>query len=521
MADRPGWKYVPSVVSLMVVALLAANYFSPLADLDFTWQIHTGQDILRTGKLRTPDHLSFTIAGQRVPDFEWLYEVTLALVWNAFGYGGLKLLRTLCVFVPLLLVAWRLRREAVRWRGVALALLIAVMVLAQSWNLRPLYCTTIGLLLVSGWLHDHCARRRNLPWRLPLVMLLWANLHPGVIVGQALLVGAIGWEWLNSWVRLNAPLDAAACRRLTWVGGLGLAATFFSPDPIERMLYPFRPELHHAVMRGFTEMRPLYSFLTQPPYTAGLVYVVAVLTAWTLLRRFRQYRLWEIALLCGLGALGNAAFRGVQDWLLVMLVLAVPHLVRMMRDSAPVPLLRLDRSWKRLLYAPLFRFQWYWPTATFAALAVVSVTPPLSRAVPVQNNSDWPVAAVDWMDAHGVEGRVFAGPNDGAYLTWRLPGRVRCYADTRGFFFPPKILEDCQYLPQLSPDWPDRLRRVRSYGADYFLLKTSGPHGVLWRAIEPHISAPLYRDDAVVLLRTDQVADGLAAYEREQASLNP
>ena len=236
MAERPGWKYVPSVVSLMVVALLAANYFSPLADLDFTWQIRTGEDILSTGELRTPDHLSFTIAGKRVPDFEWLYEVTLALVWNVFGYGGLKLLRTLCVFVPLLLVAWRLRRAGVRWRGIALALLVALMVLSQSWNLRPLYCTTIGLLLVSGWLHDHCTGRRKLTLWLPLVMLLWANLHPGVIVGQALLVGVIGWEWINRWVRLNAPLDAAACRRLTWVGGLGLAATFLSPDPIERML---------------------------------------------------------------------------------------------------------------------------------------------------------------------------------------------------------------------------------------------------------------------------------------------
>ena len=287
------------------------------------------------------------------------------------------------------------------------------------------------------------------------------------------------------------------------------------------MLYPFRPELHDPVMRGFTEMRPLYSFLTQPPYTVGLVYLVAVLTAWTLLRHFRQYRLWEIALLCGLGALGNAAFRGVQDWLLVMLVVAVPHLVRDVRDSAPAPLLRLDRSWKRVLRAPAFRLQWYWPAAAFAALTVVSVTPPLSRAVPVQNHPDWPVAAVDWMAAHGIEGRIFAGPNDGAYLTWRLPGRVRCYADTRGFFFPPKILEDCQYLPQMSPGWPDRLRRVESYGADYFLLKTSGPHGVLWRAIEPHVSAPLYRDGGVVFLRTEQVANGLAAYEREQAALNP
>ena len=519
MAVRPRWKYAPSAVSLLVVVLLAANYISPIADLDFTWQIRTGEEILRTGELRTPDRFTFTIAGKRVPDFEWLYEVTLALTWNGFGYGGLKFLRTLCVFVPLLLVGLRLRRAGVAWRGIALAFIVAVMVLAPSWNLRPLYCTTIGLLLVSGALHDHCTGRRPLPLWLPLVMLLWANLHPGVIVGQALLVGAIGWEWLNRRLRLNAPLDAAACRRLTWVGVLGLATTFVSPDPVERLLYPFQPELHHAVMRGFTEMRPLHAFLTLPPYTAGLVYVIAALTAWTLLRRFRQYRLWEVVLLVGLGVLGNAAFRGVQDWLLVMLVLAVPHLVRMLRD-APAPLLRLNRSWKRALDAPVFQFQWSWPTAAFAALAVVSVTPPLSRAVPIQDHPDWPVAAVDWMELHGVEGRIFTGPNDGAYLTWRLPGRVRCYADTRGFFFPPEILEDCQYLPQLTPDWPTRLQRVRSYGADYFLLKTTGPHGVLWHAIQPHVSEPLYRDSAVVLLRTEQVADGLAAYEQQRAA-NP
>ncbi len=52
----------------MVVALLAANYFSPLADLDFTWQIRTGEDILRTGE-RAPDHLKLHHRRQACPRF--------------------------------------------------------------------------------------------------------------------------------------------------------------------------------------------------------------------------------------------------------------------------------------------------------------------------------------------------------------------------------------------------------------------------------------------------------------------
>ena len=525
LPSRGGWK-LPNAFSLVVVLLLAVNYFSPFADLDYTWQVRTGEQILQSGRLRTEDAFSYTIAGRRVPDFEGLYEVALAVVWNAFGYGGLKLLRTIAVGAPLLLLALHLRRAGVRWHGIALTLMVAVLVLMRAWNLRPLYCTTVGLLLVTCRLHDHCTGRRSLPLWLPIVLLLWANLHPGVIVGQALLAGAIGWEWLNRGLRLNAPLNHRALVRLTWVGGLSLAASFVSPDPLERLLYPFRPEIHHPIMRSFVEMRPLTAFVVEPPYTFALVYVVAALAAWTLIRRFRQYRLWEILLLLGLAVLGNAAFRSVQDWLLVMLALAVPHLARLLREAASArrqwaaaTLLRLDRGFKRVLNAAPYRFQ-FWPVAALAALTFVSVIPPLSRAMPVQESADWPVAAVDWMEAHGVSGRFFADPNDGAYLTWRLHDRARCYADTRGFFFPPELLEDCQYLPQLTPDWPERLRRVRSYNTDYFLLKTDGPHGVLWRAIEPHISDPLYRDASVVLLRADQVTAGLAAYEQEQAA-NP
>ena len=525
MSVRPGWKYLPSAVSVVVVVLIAANYFSPFADLDYTWQIRTGEEVVRTGDPRPRDAFTYTIAGRPVPEFEGLYGAGLWAVWSAFGYGGLKLLRVLLVAAPLLLVGLRLRREGVRWRGIALALAVLALVEARAWNLRPLYLSTIGLLVVSGRLHDHCTGRRPLPSWLPLLTLAWANLHPGVIMGQGLLIGAIGWEWLNARLRLNTPLDRRALMRLTVIGGLALAATFISPDPVGRLLYPFSHEAHHPILQSIPEMRPLSAFAFEPPYTACLVYAVAALTLWTVVCRFPQDRLWEIALLAGLAWLGNRAFRGVLDWLPVMLTLAVPHLARMLAaaKSRRAPMVRLALRWdafaKRMLHAPLFRWQWSWPAAALAALTVVSFIPPLGRAMPVQDSPDWPAGAANYIEAHGVEGRLFAAPDDAAYLMWRRPG-IRSYVDTRYLFFPPELIEDCQYLPQLTPDWPERLRRVESYGTDYFLLKTAGPHGVLWQAIRPHVSDPLYRDDSVVLLRADQVAAGLSAYEQAQPA-NP
>jgi hypothetical protein len=523
-----GWyARLPNLTSVAAIVLLAANYFGPFADLDFTWQIRTGERIVQLGQLRTPEAFSYTIAGADVPDFEWLYEVVLWLVWSGWGFGGLKLLKTVLVVTPLVLVGLRLRAEKVPGHVIFLALLTAVAVLNPVWNLRPLYCTTIGLLLVSWLLHDHCTGRRPLPWWLPLVTLLWANLHPGVITGQGILAGAIAWEWLNRRLKLNAPLSKAACRRLTVISGLALAATLLSPDPLDRLLYPFRPELAHPVQRIFAEMQPLHWFILTPPYLSNLAYGVALLVGLTAVFRFRQYRLWELAMLAGLAGLANLAFRSLQDWLLVMLAVGVPHLVALFRQAVTTgrrrwwvkKLLKADRACKRALSGPLFRFQWVWPAAALGVLAVLSLVPPLARAMPVQDAAEWPAAALDHIDRAGLAGNFFAPADYGSYLTWRRGDRARSYVDTRGFFFPPALIEDSHYLPLLTPDWRSRLDRVlNQYRTDYFLLEASGPRGELWRLLGPHVGQPLYQDDQAVLLSAGQVRRGVASLDGVRAA---
>ncbi len=542
MLQRLSCKQFPNAFSILLIVLMGMNYFAPFSDLDFSWQIRTGELIIQTGQLRPPEAFSYTITGQQVPDFEWLYEVALWAVWTSLGIGGLKLLQTILVATPLILLVQRLRLEGVRQHGIALAFLTAVCVLSPAWNLRPLYCTTIGLLLVSGWLHDHCHGRRPLTWWLPLVMWLWCNLHPGVIVGQGLLVGAILWEWLNCWLKLNPPLQRTACWRLTLIGALGLATTLISPDPFERLLYPFRPELAHSVQRAFVEMRPLYTFLTRPPYTSCVAYLVAALVGLTLVLRFRRYRLWEVALLCGLAVLANVAIRSLQDWLLVMLALGVPHLTELVRHlresvrawkhgSAPAlglalsyRLLSMNASVRRTLNSRLFHFQWFWPVAAAVVLAALSLIPPLARRMPIPDSKEWPVAAVDWIEARGLHGKFFAPPDYGSYVGWRLRERSQCYVDTRGFFFPPELLEDSLGVPQLGPQWRARLQRILASGTDYFLLETTGARGQLWQTLRPLAGPPLYGDDQTVLLSAAQVRQALSTLPETQAtfaSVNP
>ena len=533
---------LPNALTLLFLVLLGANYFGCLSDLDWSWQVRTGQRIVESGSLRTHDTFSYTLDGKLLHDFEWLWEVLLWHTWNLFGLGGLKFLRVLLIAAPLTLLGWRLQRDGLRWHVVVLALLSAILVVAPAWNLRPLYCTTIGLFLSWSLLHDHCTGRKPLSWwALPLVMLLWANMHPGVITGQALLVGAIGWEWLYStWGSPPArsvpgrpgglphiALDRPALWRLTLVGSLAFAASFVSPDPIDRLLYPFSSDLKHPIFRIFAEMQPLHRFLFQQPFVAPVVYAAAALVLVAIVRRFQHFRLWELALLAGLAVLGSVAVRSLMDWYLIMLALGLPQVKALYVEAVKRRpragwlhgLLRLDNGLKRLFAGRLLGWQPGWVLAGVGVLGLVTLIPGLGRDLPLRDSPDWPVAALDHIEGAGLRGNFFAPPDYGAYIGWRLKDRAKTYMDTRGFFFPPTLVEDSHYVPALGPQWRRRLARVLDeYPTDYFLLETWGARSALWHALQPHISDPLYRDDKAVLLTAEQVRQGVTKLENSLAA---
>src|SRR5215471_12566178 len=65
------WSFVighcrrPNALSVLLLLLLLAVYWRPFADLDFTWQVRTGGDIVHSGRLHVEDSFTYTIAGKR------------------------------------------------------------------------------------------------------------------------------------------------------------------------------------------------------------------------------------------------------------------------------------------------------------------------------------------------------------------------------------------------------------------------------------------------------------------------
>lgn len=153
------------------------------ADPDLWGHVRFGLDMLRDHELPARDPYSFTSDRSWV-NHEWLAEVIIAAAYALDGSRGLLILKLLvvCATVALVVLVFRHRR----WDPAVHDLLIAITmfgILGRIHSVRP---QLFSVLLAAALLLILCLvdrGRRALLVLVPPLMMLWANLHGGFLVG--------------------------------------------------------------------------------------------------------------------------------------------------------------------------------------------------------------------------------------------------------------------------------------------------------------------------------------------------
>jgi Tfp pilus assembly protein PilF len=197
----------------LVYAFLSG--FHTVFDLDMGWHLATGRYVVQHHAIPRTDVLSYTSPGA-----EWIYPpfagVLFYGIYNALGYAGLTWFCALAltVLVACLLEGSFRRREYI---AVAVLAIFAMPTLAVRMVPRPDLFTQLffAIFLTQLWRfhrsgasvadgdpeHDGRAavlrRARQRLWILPLVMLLWVNLHPGFLAGLGVLIAYLLVEGLE------------------------------------------------------------------------------------------------------------------------------------------------------------------------------------------------------------------------------------------------------------------------------------------------------------------------------------
>lgn len=172
--------YLAIIVWLFLAG--ASGWKALLMDGDTGWHIRAGEYILSTGHIPTTDLFSFSKPGAPWFAWEWLSDLTFAVL---FRWGGLKAVVLFCG-VLIALFATVVLRFAI-WRGanVSLAFPLAMLAVGSAtihFLARP-HLFTLLLLPVALWMLE--ADRRNpsrAVWLLVPLTAVWTNLHGGFAI---------------------------------------------------------------------------------------------------------------------------------------------------------------------------------------------------------------------------------------------------------------------------------------------------------------------------------------------------
>jgi len=435
-------------------------FMEAFQDPDFWWHLRVGRWIVENGKLPSHDLFTFTVPDHVWTDHEYLTEVLMWLIYSAAGTVGLAIVFGLITWAGF----WLIYRQVRRQPFVIVGLGIALGALAgwPIWGPRAQMITFALSCLELYWLHGYLSGRSRALNFFPVVMVVWANLHGGWVIGfvwlgVALVAELVGWAWDRS-----NPAHKAHVRFLAIITGASVLAVLATPHGLSLYLYPFQTQGSVAQQKLIVEwFSPDFHQIYLRPFEAMVFIVIAGFA-------LRRPRLYDFLLtMAGLGL----AFQSVRH---VALFVAAVTPVMIGTYSDYWKELAARRGWKLALPArPLFAAITAVVLLLVVVVSMVKIYSDVNSAVQQKlDAASYPIGAADWLAAHPEVGtRMYNQYGWGGYLANRFypeqNRKVFIFGEAELMGDP--LLNQYNSVQNLRPDWKTILDQ---YHVDYVIFNT-------------------------------------------------
>jgi len=479
-------------IQRLFTILFAVSLFAMAAretlDPDMWWHIRTGEVIVNEG-IPHEDVFSFTVPDNEWITHEWLSQVIMWITSDLFGFPGLILLFAAFAAAAFFLVF--LRSDGRPYLA-AFVVLLAALAAAPFWGVRPqvfnMLFAAIFVFLIEGFKDGKV--RRGMLWLLPLLTIVWANLHSGYLLGIALLICYMFGESLQLLFgpKDDRGLEWSGIRWLALMTVVSFAAAVINPNGPELWIYPFFTLGSGAMQQYILEWQ-------SPDFHLNLFWpFAAILVIGLLSLIFSKKRpAWiDIILFAGLAAAGLLSARHIPLFAIVSSPIIARYLLSSLEGSRLYPLLsgevtadisgRLKAlNWLILIIALIAAGTW-----AFSKIEKNNET--------IANY--FPVSAVDYIETSDLDTkRVFNSYKWGGYLIWRgtpvfIDGRADVYGD--------EFLHNYQRTFGLKVDWQEPLEE---FDVDYILMEST--HSLLTLLAESPDWKQVYKDPVASIYSRD------------------
>jgi hypothetical protein len=454
--------YFIFVVVLLLVFIMAARM--PV-DSDLFWHLKSGEATLAAGRPLLTDIFSFTRFGTGWINHSWLAQVFWFIGFESGGYLGLSLMIGLCAVAMIALVYLQMSGPPL-FRGFVIVL--GCLVLAPVWTPRPQLFSLVlfaGLNLLIFRFREHKTRKL---WLLPLLFLIWSNLHGGYILGFMLVGGVFLGEILDRVFRSSQGIhldwkELKKLKKLALWSLISIPALVINPNGLNMLGIPFQTIGVTTLQRTIEEWAsPDFHMLFSQPF---LWLFFAVIISFSLAGKRANGT--DLVLVLLFAYSGFLAQRNIGPFAIV----AMPVLSRSLwQILSQLRIFGYAETTGGKVSNPdegfpvLFRPKWQRRInltvvlllALLAFLKVVWVTEPGS--VNQQISQGFPTGARDYLKVNLPEGELFNEYNWGGYLIFNLP-EYRVYVDGRTDLFGDEILLEWEQVVKGDDGWKEILAK--------------------------------------------------------------
>jgi hypothetical protein len=467
---------------LFFVAVLSQGTQMLNLDGDLPRHLLMGRYILQSRAIPTTEVFIYPYLNQPYVPHEWLTDVLFYLVYSNWDWAGLVLLAALLLSTTFTLLYQRLSMRLNLRLPILLLVAWGAVATSLNWAIRP---HLVSMCFLAVWLlwTDDLRRGKKIPvWLFPVFMLLWSNLHGEFIAGILVLIAyAFGWilEYLfdrsrtdpaigkNIWLALILSTIASLINPSgagPWLSILG----FVNNDYLmSRMLEANAPNFQHP------QMRVLFSLL------AGSIVLLAM--------KKTRLSTGQGFLLAGFSAMSLMAIRNIHLYGIV-----APFVLAETLDGIrSLPLInRLEQSLENV-EGSLKGFAWI--AISVMALSLTVVLSQRTQTLHQLKEPNFPIQAVNWLENHPQQGKMFNNLNWGGYLGLRLWPRqlpfIDSMADTSGI-----VTMEYETIITLRTGWQELFEQ---YNITWAIIP---PSWQLTTELTSHGWRTVYQDQTAVIL---------------------
>jgi hypothetical protein len=478
-----------------IYLLILKGFIFPLPLLDFWWHLKMGELILGGGSIPRTDLFSFTAAGETFVVQNWLSEIILFLTYKLGDFPLLIFFNTLLLVFSLIPIYYLCRKSSSRfWPPLFAAALASV---CMYGNLRPQNFSFLFFALFYLLLDDYRFKRRDRLWLLPVLMVLWVNIHGGFVLGL-ILIGIYQAPAFVSKLLFNFH-EKMFDRKLLIVQILSILATFANPEGFRIYEYIYTVLRDPSSQQFVVEWLPPAINNAQGIFLFFLPFFTATLVLILVRCRIDPVDLYIYLVF---SFFGFSASRNSIYFLFAIAPIVARYMPAGKTDQAqpdrePDKPALLPANAKPSKQAGILNLVF----VCAALIAVVIHSPWIKSGIYDKSllEANTPIGAMDFIDKNSLEGNIFHPQIFGDYLIWRLWPKQHSFIDGRVHLFGESFIRYYQRILRDS-NWEELLKK---FDIRYLLLCKEGKGGSPEHMINTARSSPswtvLHEDEVSVL----------------------